>query len=164
MPKQRCSVCRHPDVANIDTALKAGESVRKTAARFGLSPTAVGRHKLEDDRAKTSINTGQIAKIDDEIQKLKRAQNRAKKKRDAAGVLAIARELRNWFVLRQKAEIASIATTEASGKAEALSHDEALILARSLIEGSLGDPEIQTWLEALVLRVRATGNVPEVHK
>ena len=182
MPKKRCSVCNHLQVEAIDAALKGGDSVRKTAARFGLSPTAISRHENHGKHAEARMNTGQIAHIDEEIRKLTRAQNRAKKKRNTSEVLSIARELRNWFVIRQKAELASIATADLKGNHQEISPRDALVLAKGVIEAQLGDPEVQNWLAALVervsgapasaeedefsrrrsnLRVRPTGNGPD---
>ena len=40
-----CSVCRSPLSLEIDQALQAGESLRSVAARFGVSPSAVHRHR-----------------------------------------------------------------------------------------------------------------------
>jgi hypothetical protein len=182
MPKKRCSVCNHPQVEAIDTALAGGDSVRKTAARFGLSPTAVSRHENHNKHAEDRINTGQIAHIDEEIRKLTRAQNKAKKKRDTNQVLAIARELRNWFVLRQKAELALITTPGEKSNGTDLSAHDALALAKAVVESQLDDPEVQAWLAGLTervsgapvpvdedefsrrrsnLRVRPTGNGPD---
>jgi hypothetical protein len=153
MPKKRCSVCNHSQVEAIDAALKSGESVRKTAARFGLSPTAISRHENHGKHAEARINTGQIAHIDEEIKKLTRAQNRAKKKRDTNQVLAIARELRNWFVLKQKAELALITTHGETPNGAEISPRDALALAKSVIESQLDDPEVQSWLTGLMERV-----------
>jgi len=42
----RCSVCRHPDLAEIDAALVEGQSSQKIVAHYGsLSRPAVQRHK-----------------------------------------------------------------------------------------------------------------------
>jgi hypothetical protein len=137
MPHARCSICRSPNSAAVDAALKAGDSIRVVAGRFGLSRAAVDRHHHEGDRAESRTNAGDLKHIDEEIKKLMRAQNRAKKKRDADQVLAIFRELRNWFVIRQKAEFVSIATTEFKEKGQDISAREALGLAQSIIEAAL---------------------------
>jgi hypothetical protein len=159
MPHARCSVCLHSDLEAIDADRGP---VRVVARRFGLSPAAVDRHRHHGGHAKARINSGQIEHIDAEIKKLIRAQNRAKKKRDGAGALAIARELRNWFVLRSKAEIAAIGSaSEQSGKdGEQLSPAEALALARVVIEGQIADPEVCAWILALAERLRPPDAVP----
>lgn len=40
-----CTICRHPDRASIEEALVRGEPFRLIAARYGLSPQALRRHK-----------------------------------------------------------------------------------------------------------------------
>src|SRR5215208_1410160 len=46
MPR-RCTVCDHPDRNGIDQVLVTGSSYRSVARRFGLSESAVYRHKAE---------------------------------------------------------------------------------------------------------------------
>jgi transposase len=46
MPR-RCTVCDHPERHGINEALVSGESYRSVAKRFGLSGSAVYRHKTE---------------------------------------------------------------------------------------------------------------------
>jgi hypothetical protein len=161
MPHSRCTICTHPERQAIEAAREAGDSLRKLAKRFGVSYQTVHLHAHEDDRATTRINTGQIAHIDEEIKKLTRAQNRAKKKRDNDQVLAISRELRNWFLIKQNAETASMATAEFKEKAEDISPREALGLAKSVIETQLQELEVHVWLLGLADRVRATGTLPD---
>jgi hypothetical protein len=155
MPRKNCTVCQHPQHDDIDTALKARASLGETAKRFGLTKSALHRHLHHGERTKALINIGQIERIDDEIKKLIRAQNRAKKKRDAPQVLAISRELRNWFTIRQKAELASIGTKEDKADTVQVQHHELLALAKALIESQLQDPDVQRWLLGLVERVQA---------
>ena len=40
-----CTTCQHKDLDQIDQALLANEPLRRIAARFGLSPSALWRHK-----------------------------------------------------------------------------------------------------------------------
>jgi transposase-like protein len=154
MPHARCSVCSHPQYAAIEDAIQKGGSVRELAKRFGLSPAAVHRHQHHGTQAKTRINIGQIAHIDEEIKKLIRAQNRAKKKRDTAGALAVARELRNWFVLRSKAEVAASAAQPE--QSEQMSRTEAVGMSKLIIEAEVtaGSSEIIQWLQALLERAQ----------
>jgi hypothetical protein len=42
-----CTVCNHANQATIDSALVAGDAYRHIAARFGVSTTALQRHKAE---------------------------------------------------------------------------------------------------------------------
>jgi hypothetical protein len=46
MPR-RCTVCDHPERHSIDKALVSGAPYRSVAKRFGLSESAVYRHKTE---------------------------------------------------------------------------------------------------------------------
>jgi hypothetical protein len=46
MPR-RCTVCDHPEKHSIDEALVSGAPCRSVAKRFGLSESAVYRHKTE---------------------------------------------------------------------------------------------------------------------
>src|SRR5215217_5415495 len=46
MPR-RCTVCDHPERHGIDEALVSGAPYRSVAKRFGLSESAVFRHKTE---------------------------------------------------------------------------------------------------------------------
>ena len=40
----RCTVCNHPSLPEIDRALLVGASLRPLAAQYGLSPSALSRH------------------------------------------------------------------------------------------------------------------------
>jgi transposase-like protein len=44
---RRCTVCDHPERHGIDAALVGGAPYRSVAKRFGLSKSAVYRHKTE---------------------------------------------------------------------------------------------------------------------
>ena len=47
MPRT-CTVCGHAERAEIDQALLSGEPLRNIAARFGMSTSALVRHKRQD--------------------------------------------------------------------------------------------------------------------
>jgi transposase-like protein len=153
MPRQQCSVCRHPQLQAIDAALASRTSVRAIAKQFGVSPAAVDRHHHHEDHAKNRINTEEIVRIDKEIRKLHFAQTAARKRRDNTVALQIARELRNWHTLRVKASAVSQAKTTQS---EQLSRSEAIALAEALIESEVtaGNPEVIAWLSAVLERVQ----------
>jgi hypothetical protein len=109
-------------------------------------------------------NTVQLAHIEEQINKLIRAEKSAKRRRDISGALAISRELRNWLVLKAKADAA-----ENAGQSQTdatISRGEALAVAQGLIESevNVGGQEIITWLLALAERVRPTGSVPDVQE
>jgi transposase-like protein len=158
MPHQGCSICQHPDLASIEAALNAGDSVREVAKRFVVSPAAVHRHQHHGDRARNRINTGEMERINAEIRKLHLAQTNARKRRDNELALQIARELRNWFILKRKAELATLPIAS-ENTAEGLSPADALQLAKSVIESRIDDPDVRAWLVGLVERIPAT---PEV--
>jgi len=154
MPHQQCSVCRHENLEAIEVALKSGASVRVVAGRFGLSKTAVDRHRNHGKHEMDRINTGELQRIDAEIAKLHRAENRAKRRRDNAGALQIARELRSWFTLRVKASAISQASQVPQG--EQMSHGEAVAMARTIVEAEVtsGSAETIEWLRGLLERTQ----------
>jgi hypothetical protein len=164
MPHQKSTVSNHHERVAIVAAIESGESFRAVAERFNLKPTSLHRYMNREKHAKTRINTGGIARIDREINKLIRAQNRAKRKRNTTEALAIARELRNWFGLRAKAEV--MASTAQTEQDSTLSRGEALALAQGVIESEVnaGGKEITAWLLALADRVRASCNLPEAQE
>jgi len=71
MPR-RCSVCDHADRAAIDGALVAGEPFRHIAARYGVSTTALQRHKADHIPAALSTAKAavQVANADDLLMQL----------------------------------------------------------------------------------------------
>ena len=56
-PGGQCTICNHPQRVEIDTALIGGESYRSVARRFGVTDSAIGRHKRNGHIAE------QIAKV-----------------------------------------------------------------------------------------------------
>lgn len=48
-----CSVCRHPDAAEVDAALLAGTAIRTVGETFGLSRSSVHRHRQNHLSAET---------------------------------------------------------------------------------------------------------------
>src|SRR5258708_23407987 len=152
MPHARCSVCNHPPRGAIRAARRGGEPVRAIAKRFGLTPASTDRHFHHDEREKNRASIGEIARINAEIRKLHLAQTNARKRRDNELALQIAKELRNWFVLKRKTELASIGTSSDSA-GEQLSPAEALTLAKAVIESDLHSPEVISWVEQLHERI-----------
>lgn len=45
MATPTCSICQHPELAAIDAALAAGGTLIPTSAGFGVSKSALGRHR-----------------------------------------------------------------------------------------------------------------------
>lgn len=58
---KRCSICRHPALAEIEAAIAQGESLRRIGERFGVSKTTLIRHRehahIEVDRRTDSTRT-----------------------------------------------------------------------------------------------------------
>jgi lambda repressor-like predicted transcriptional regulator len=56
----RCSGCLHPERAKIDAALASGVSLRWIAREYGLSPSAVHRHKAHRSGSLVRVTPGEI--------------------------------------------------------------------------------------------------------
>ncbi len=78
MPRT-CTVCAHPKRSEIDRALLDGMTYRTIADRFGLSETALKRHKAEHVPARVAKakEAKQVADADDLLSQLKALRNRA---------------------------------------------------------------------------------------
>ena len=77
MPR-RCSVCAHPDRADIDSALVSGEPYRSIAKRFGASESAVYRHQQDHlpTRLAKAKEAEEVSKADDLLRQLKALQGK----------------------------------------------------------------------------------------
>jgi hypothetical protein len=133
----------------IRLAYKGGVSMRPLAERFNLPLTTVFSVIHEAGDANAQQNIEEIREIDKEIAKLRADQRRAKRKNRNTEVLAIGRELRNWFVLRTKATAVAGARAQDT---EAISPAEALQLAKSIIETNLTDQDVIAWVRSLLDR------------
>lgn len=120
MPRT-CSVCAHPDRAAIDGALVNGETFRHIASRYGVSTTALQRHKTDHIPAalSTAKAAGQVANADDLLTQLGLLRSKALgllMKAEAAGdyrtALAGIREARGCIevMARMMGELADSAT------------------------------------------------------
>ena len=96
MPR-RCTVCDHPQKHNIDEALVSGAPYRSVAKRFGLSESAVYRHKTEHlpVHLLKAKDAEEVAQADDLLQQVRHLQthaldilNRAEKAGDLRTALA----------------------------------------------------------------------------
>jgi transposase-like protein len=78
MPR-RCTVCDHPEIHSIDQALVSGESYRSVAKRFGLSESAVYRHKTEHLPAHLlkAREVEEVAQADDLLEQVRHLQAHA---------------------------------------------------------------------------------------
>ena len=102
MPRQ-CSICSHSTRTEIESALVAGTSLRDIAGQFGVSKTALGRHRsnhLGEILAKTQEEReiGYARKLSDSVEDLQARAFGILEKAEAADdlrtALAAIRELR----------------------------------------------------------------------
>src|SRR3712207_3895958 len=75
MPR-RCTACDHPERHSIDGALVTGAPYRSVAKRFGLSESAVYRHKTEHLPAHLlkAKEAGEVARADDLLDQVRNLQ------------------------------------------------------------------------------------------
>jgi len=78
MPR-RCTVCDHPERNGIDDALVSGAPYRSVARRFGLSESAVYRHKTEHLPARLlkAREAEEVAQADDLLEQVRHLQTHA---------------------------------------------------------------------------------------
>src|SRR3712207_9300377 len=78
MPR-RCTVCDHSERHNIDGALVSGTPYRSVAKRFGLSESAVYRHKNEHLPAHLlkAREAEEVAQADDLLEQVRNLQAHA---------------------------------------------------------------------------------------
>ena len=78
MPR-RCTVCDHPERNGIDQALVTGAPYRSVAKRFGLSESAVYRHKTEHLPAHLlkAREVEEVAQADDLLEQVRDLQAHA---------------------------------------------------------------------------------------
>jgi len=74
-----CTICSHPERAEIDRALVAGMAFRNIAERYGTSATALTRHKKEHvpGHVAKAQEAKQVAAADDLLKQLKALRNKA---------------------------------------------------------------------------------------
>jgi AraC-like DNA-binding protein len=78
MPRT-CTICSHSKCAEIDRALVDGATYRTIADRFGLSETALKRHKKEHlpSHVARARDAEQVADADDLLQQIRALRNKA---------------------------------------------------------------------------------------
>jgi transposase-like protein len=76
---RRCTVCDHPQRHGIDEALVTGAPYRSVAKRFGLSDSAVYRHKAEHLPAHLlkAKEVEEVARADDLLEQVRNLQTHA---------------------------------------------------------------------------------------
>jgi len=98
-----CSACRHPDRVALDEGLLRGESVRKLAARFGISKSRIHSHRKDGhipkalakaaDAAAVSEGDALLTKVLEVEQEVRRLAAKAERAGDVRGALVGMREL-----------------------------------------------------------------------
>jgi|SRR5690348_12428545 len=154
MPHQHCSICQRDDHEEIDIALASGQSLREVARQRGVSKSAIERHRNHARSVRRPMDARELARIDLEIRKLHCLETAAKKRKDGALAIKIARELRNWFALRTKAAAVLQAAEVQKEDSVAITPAEALALAKSVVESRLDDAEARAWIFALADRLK----------
>jgi transposase-like protein len=78
MPR-RCTVCDHSEMHSIDEALVSGAPYRSVAKRFGLSESAVYRHKTEHlpTHLLKAKEAQEVAQADDLLEQVRHLQDHA---------------------------------------------------------------------------------------
>ena len=108
-----CSLCAHPDVADIDAALAAGGSRRAVSQRFGVGEASVQRHRADHlspalVTAATNAAEAQrfvtlIDRLELQATRLERVIEAQEAKGSVGTMLAAIRELRAMLELLGKA-------------------------------------------------------------
>src|SRR5215208_1564045 len=110
MPR-RCTACDHPESHGIDEALVSGAPYRSVAKRFGLSESAVYRHKTEHLPAHLlkAREVEEAARADDLLAQVRNLQThaldileRAEKSRDLRSALSAISQARGNLELLGK--------------------------------------------------------------
>ncbi|HHY08275.1 MAG TPA: hypothetical protein GX530_07090 [Corynebacteriales bacterium] len=109
---RRCSVCNHPKREAIDRAIISGTPIRDIAGRFGVSKSAVYRHKKHIPETLTKAHAAEeMAQADNLLDEIKKLQTRTHKilsKAEKAGNLSTAlkaiREARECLKMLAKLE------------------------------------------------------------
>jgi hypothetical protein len=131
-----CTVCAHPKRHDIDRALVEGSTYRTIADRFGLSETALKRHKKDHlpSRVAKAKAAEEVAVADDLLAQIKALRNRA-------------------IVILQKAEAAGDYRTALAGIREARGCIETLLE----VEGELDRrPNLNITMSASWMTIQAT--------
>lgn len=98
----RCKTCRHPERAQIDAAIAAGETFVSIGQRFGLTHDSVRRHRPHlaaavlqrlDGRPEAGARSA-LDRLEELYERVSRVLDRAESEGKAGITLAAARELR----------------------------------------------------------------------
>ncbi len=105
MPRT-CSVCRHPQRAEVDRALLAGEPERAIAGRYNVSRAALGRHRAHIAAAVQAQQALTIERLLSDLDDLQRRAltllTKAERAGDLRAALAGVREAREVLATAAK--------------------------------------------------------------
>jgi hypothetical protein len=148
MPR-RCTVCDHPERHGIDEALVSGTPYRSVAKRFGLSESAVYRHKTEHLPAHLlkAREVEEAARADELLDQVRYLQ------RHALGILERAEKAGDL-------RTALAAISQARGNLELLGKLAGELDERPIVNLNVS-PE---WLELRAVIVGALEPHPEAHR
>ena len=65
-----CTICEHPGLDDIDQALGAGDPAREVATRFGLSDSAMFRHRRAHLAELTSVHPARVRAVETKVRML----------------------------------------------------------------------------------------------
>lgn len=108
----RCACCTHPDLAEIDAAILAGETIRALGKRYGMSHTAVERHKknhigkalvkLRAAEREEAEELSALAEVRDLLPRMKRVLDDAEREGKTGNMMAVAAQIRPYIELLAK--------------------------------------------------------------
>jgi DNA-binding transcriptional ArsR family regulator len=174
-----CSICAHTERLEIDRLLLQGTSYRDIAGRFGLSKTAISRHKeshigtdLQDVReAMIQAREEALAQIKEEtLETIKEEVVAEARETTAARLETAASYLDQLILLRQKAADILEEAAEAGDLKTAIAgirEARACIETLARIEGQLSDaPQITIinspeWVEVRTVIIQALDPYPQ---
>lgn len=105
--RAKCAACRHPKRKEIDTAIKAGASMTGLVTTYGISRTALYRHRAhmddrDPDKTKSFEEKSSVEKAN-EMEKISRSLlSRAASSGDVRGATALVRACNESLALSSK--------------------------------------------------------------
>lgn len=157
---RRCTVCSHEQRAKIDVALVNGTGLRDIAGHYGLSRSALSRHK--DDHVALSLvkaqDAAEVAQADDLLDQIKGLRNKAVKILDRAEnegdlrtALAGIREARSCIELLAELE----GELDRRAQVNIVLSPEWLRTRTALVQALSGHPQASHAVAAVLLELEA---------
>ncbi len=146
LPTTDCTICRHPQAADIDAGLLGGTPIRTVAGTYGLSRSAVGRHRVNhlsaeaitDPPQTEDVRPLQIIDVHKALtalaDRLEKVVEQAARTRKATAAVGATRELRQ--TLQAIAEVQANDKFQLAASAERLS--------------ALLDQQMASWVAQLI--------------